>query len=99
ADDFADVQALAGLEREQDALPVLVAQCGIYLRNIAPFTRDGAHVVFIHNYIISYLVTSCQALALAASGADSRVPPSEWFQRRAPINSRVQPTPKPVVSD
>jgi len=30
-DDFADVQALTRLEREQDALPVLIAQCGIYL--------------------------------------------------------------------
>src|SRR5262245_7345763 len=54
--DLADVQALATLEREQDALPVLVAERRVDLRDGAPLPGDGAHVVAIHNHKFSYMV-------------------------------------------
>ena len=55
-DNLPYIQPLTRFKSEQDALPVFVAQCGEHLGNIAPLFRYRAHVIFIHVYIINYLV-------------------------------------------
>src|SRR5471032_1251582 len=61
--DLAHVEPLALLKREEDSLPMGIAQRGECPRDGPPFARDGAEVVAIHNHILSYIDTSREAPA------------------------------------
>src|SRR5258705_13641593 len=79
---------------------MLVSQRGIDLGNIAPLAWNGAHVVFIHNYLISYVDMFCQAGDTTPCAA---LPffslQTQLDQCCAANRSNAQPTPNPVVSD
>src|SRR5688572_18221631 len=67
-DDLADVQALTALEGEQYPLPVLVAQRGVHLGNVAPFPGNRAHVVPVHDYKCSYIAMMPSTTIFRRSG-------------------------------
>ena len=60
-DDLPDVQALARLESEEDALAVFVAECGEDPRHVLPGGRDCLGVIFIHNHILGYMIMFVKA--------------------------------------